>query len=179
MQALVPIGLWYAQPVSHAFRIRLVHVCYYCKHLPALHLLQLNRRIKDYTYCKKVVNALETTLLFLHLLPDAVYTLGTSFHVEFELCILQLFIYRCYEAFNISITTLFGGIELVLYHVVSIVLKILQAEVFQLALQFVQTQLVSQRCIQVTRLLAYFRLCLKVLCIPYLSHKVYAIGNHY
>ena len=57
-------------------------------------------------------------------------------------------------------------------------LKVLQRQVLQLALQLVETQLVGQRGIEVAGLLAYLQLGLHVLRVADLPHQVHAVGNH-
>ena len=62
--------------------------------------------------------------------------------------------------------------------IVSIVLHILKREVFELALKFIKTQLMSQWSIEISGLLRHLHLSLDVLGIAYLAHQVYTIGNH-
>ena len=144
-----------------------------------MHLLLVNRRVKNYSYGEQVVNTLELALLLLHLLPDAVYALRAPFHVKLKAGRLQLFLYRAYEAPYVSVAALLGGVKLLFYHVIGVVLKILEAQVLKLALQLIQTQLVSQRRVQIAGFLAHLRLRLNVLRVTYLAHQVHAVGNHY
>ena len=62
--------------------------------------------------------------------------------------------------------------------VVGIVLHILEREVFELALKLIETQLVGQRRIEISRLLRHLHLSLDILSIAYLAHQVDTIGNH-
>ena len=58
-------------------------------------------------------------------------------------------------------------------------LKVFQREVFQFTLQLVQSQLMSQRCIEIACLFRDTMLCFNVLSITYLSHEVHSLSNHY
>ena len=178
VQAFVAVRLRHAQPVAHTLGVGLVHVGDDGEHLPALHFFHLLRRVEYYAYCEEVVHALEAALLLLHLLPDAVYALGPSLHVELEACLLQLLVYRGNEAFYVCVAALFGGVKLLLYHVVGVVLEVFQAQVLKFALQFVQAQFVRQRGVQVAGLLADFGFSLDVLRVADLPHQVYAVGYH-
>ena len=137
------------------------------------------RNIKNDTYCKEVIDAVEATLLFLHLLPDAVNALGTALHVVFEPCSVKFLCNRTNKPLYIGITALLCGIQVVLNHVVGIMLKVFQREVLQFTLQLVQSQLMSQRCIEIACLFRDTMLGLNVLSITYLSHEVHSLSNHY
>ena len=134
--------------------------------------------VEDDTDGKEIVDTFEPTFLFLHLLPDAMDTLRTTFHVEMQTGLFQLLIDRADKLLYIGITTLFGSIQLFLDHIVSIVLQIFQGEILQLTLQLIQTQFVGKRCIEVIGLLTHLYLCLFLFGIPDLPHQVYTIGNH-
>ena len=82
------------------------------------------------------------------------------------------------EAGDIGIARSLGGVQFVLYHIVGIVLEILQTEVFQFALQLVESQFVGEWGIEVACLFTYFMLCLFLFGITNLSHHVHAVGNH-
>ena len=118
-------------------------------------------------------------MLLLHLLPDAVNALCASLHVKLQSGLFQLLVYRRYELFYISVAAFLCLVEFRLYHVVGVVLKIFQAQVFQLAFQLIQSQFVCQRGIQIACLLAHLHLCLSVCGVPYLPHQVHPVGNHY
>ena len=90
--------------------------------------------VEDDTDGKEIVDTFEPTFLFLHLLPDAMDTLRTTFHVEMQTGLFQLLIDRADKLLYIGITTLFGSIQLFLDHIVSIVLQIFQGEILQLTL---------------------------------------------
>lgn len=105
-------------------------------------------------------------------------TLGAALHVIFQTGSIELFLDWLDEAGDIGIARSLGGVQLVLYHIVGIVLEILQTEVFQFALQFVESQFVGEWGIEVACLFAYFMLCLFLFGIAYLSHHIHAVGNH-
>ena len=62
--------------------------------------------------------------------------------------------------------------------IVGIVLQVFQREVFQLALQLVESQLVSQGRIEIGGFLAHTLLGLFGLGVANLSHQVHTVGNH-
>ncbi len=101
--------------------------------MPALHLFQLQRRVEDYPYGEEVVDTLKVAFLLLHFLPYTVDALCTSFHVEVEARLFELLPDRCDELLDIPVAVGFRFVELRLYHVVCVVLKIFQAQVFKLA----------------------------------------------
>ena len=178
VQALVAVALGHREPVAQPLGVGLIHVGNNRECLPALHLFFLDGRVDDDANGKQVVDALETALLFLHLLPDGVYRLGAPFHVKLQACLLQMFLHRSNETLDVGIAALLGGIELLLNHIVGIVLEIFQAQVFKLALQLIESELVGQRRIQIGSLLAHTVLCLGVGCVFDLPHKVHTVGNH-
>ena len=105
-------------------------------------------------------------------------TLGSSLHVIFQSGSIEFLLDRLDEAGDIGIARSLGSVQLVLYHIVGIVLEILQTQVFQLALQLVETQLVGEWGIEVAGFLAHLVLCLLLFGITDLSHHVHAVGNH-
>ena len=178
MQTFITVALRHAEPVAHTLWVWLIHVGDEGKGLPALHILFLSWCIEDNTDGKEIVYTLEGALLLLHLLPDRVNTLGAAFHMIFQTGSIELFLDWLDEAGDIGIARSLGGVQFVLYHIVGIVLEILQTEVFQFALQFVESQFVGEWGIEVACLFAYFMLCLFLFGITNLSHHVHAVGNH-
>ena len=57
-------------------------------------------------------------------------------------------------------------------------LQVLQTEVLQLALQFVESELVGEWGIEVTSFLAHLMLRHHLFCVTYLSHHVHTVGYH-
>ena len=57
-------------------------------------------------------------------------------------------------------------------------LHVFQRQILQLALQFVETEFMGQRGIEIGRFLGYFQLCLHILRVTNLAHQVHTIGNH-
>ena len=130
VQTLVSITFGHTEPIAQSFRIGHIHICNDRIGLPALHFFALYRRIDDDTDGKKVVNTLKTTLLFLHLLPNRVNTFRASFHMKPKPGSLQLSLNRLDKPLDVTISCLFCGVQFIFYHVVSIVLQILQTKVF-------------------------------------------------
>ena len=178
VQTLVSVALRHAEPVAHTLWVRLIHVCDQGECLPAQHVFLLSWCVDDDSDGEKVIYTLEGALLLLHLLPDGVDALGASLHVIFQSGSIQFLLDRLDESGDIGIARSLGGIQLLLNHIVGIVLQILQAQVFQLALQFVETQLVGEWGIEVAGFLAHLVLCLLLFGITDLSHHVHAVGNH-
>ena len=113
--------------------------------------------------------------------------LGTSLDMELQSSLLQSFIDRLDEVLYVGVTTLLRLAQLVLDMIVRIVFQVLQREVLQFRLQLIETQLVSQGCIQICCLLTdlpsmlFFCLLLfaaALLHVANLAHQVHAVGNH-
>ncbi len=104
--------------------------------------------------------------------------LCAPFHVELKACCGELFGYWAYETLDIGIARTLGGVQLLLYHIVSIMLQILQREVFQLALQLIEAQLMCKRGIEIAGLFRHFVPCLLVISVTYLPHQVHPVGYH-
>ena len=139
MQTFISIGLRNTEPVAQSLRIRLVHICYDTIYLPAFHLLTLDFRVKNDTYRKEIIDTFKLAFLLFHLLPDGVYALGTSLYVEFQAQSFQFLLDRTNEIANIFVTRSLRFIKLLAYHIIGIMLQILQREVLQFALQLIQS----------------------------------------
>ena len=186
MQTLVAVRFRHRQPVAQSLGVALIHVGDDGKGLPAeRHLLHavgsrslVFGRLDDDADGEQVVDALELAFLLLHLLPDGVYALGAPLHVELQPGLLQPLLDWRDELADVGVAAFLRGIQLFLYHVVGVVLHVFQRQVFQLALQLVESQLVGQRGIQVVGLLAHLQLGLLVFRVAYLPHQVHAVGYH-
>ena len=178
VQTLVAVRLRHREPVAQTLRVGLVHVGDERVGLPALHLLFAQRRVDDDAYSEEVVDALESALLLLHLLPYRVYALRSAFYMTLYAHGVELLGDRLYKLLYICISRALRLVQLLLYHIVGVVLKILQAEVFQLALQLVEAQLVCQRSIQIARFFGHFLLRFVVLRIADMAHKHHALRYH-
>ena len=178
MQRLVAIRLGHREPVAQALGVGLIHIGNDRIGLPALHLFQLLRTVDDDADGKQIVDALEGALLLLHLLPDGVDRLGAALNVTLDASGLNFLFYRLYEALDIGIASSLCSAKFLADMVVGIVLHILEREVFELALKLIETQLVGQRRIEISRLLRHLHLSLDILSIANLAHQVDTIGNH-
>ena len=178
VKTLVAVGLRHRQPVAQTLRVGLIHIGHNTVCLPALLLLDVLGTVDDDADGKQVVDALKAAFLLLHLLPDGVYRLGAPLDVKRQASPCQLVADRLYEALDIAVTTLLRLGELVLDEVVGVVLQVLEREVLQFGFQLVETQFMSQRRIQVGRLLAHLTAQLVVRRVAYLPHQVHAVGNH-
>ena len=122
MQTFITVALRHAEPVAHTLWVWLIHVGDEGKGLPALHILFLSWCIEDNTDSKEIVYTLEGALLLLHLLPDGVDTLCAALHVIFQTGSIELLLDWLDEAGDIGIARSLGGVQLVLYHIVGVVL---------------------------------------------------------
>ena len=118
-------------------------------------------------------------MLFLHLLPDGVYALRPSFDMELQSGGFQMLLHRAYEPLYICVACTFGGIEVFFYLIVGVVLQIFQAQVLQLALQLVQSELMGKGRIEIAGLFRHLVAGLFVRRVANLPHEVHAVGNHY
>ena len=139
MQTLIAIRLGYAEPVAQTLGIGLVHVCHNRISLPTLHLLFIWRAVDDDTNGKKVVNALEAALLLLHLFPDRVYRFRASLDMAVDARRLHLLFHGTDEGIDIGITRSLRLVQLLAYHIIGIMLHVLQREVFKFTLQVVES----------------------------------------
>ncbi len=178
VETLVAIGLRHADPVAQALRVGLVHVGDDGVGLPTLHLLLLQRGVEDDADGKEVVDAIDTTLLLLHLLPNGVDRLGAALDMKFESGLGEVLAHRTDEALDVGVSGALRGVEFLLDQIVGVVLEILQREVLQLALELVEAQFVGQGGVEVTGLLGHLVLRLLVGCVAYLAHQADAIGDH-
>ena len=111
MQAFVTVAFGDGQPIPQPFGVGLIHVRDDGINLPAFHLFFFEGGIQNDADGKQVVNAFHSAMLLLHLLPDGVYAFGTPFHVEFQTGLLQLFVDRSDELFDIFVTRFFSGVQ--------------------------------------------------------------------
>ena len=78
----------------------------------------------------------------------------------------------------VGISLRLGFAELAPDHVICVVLQVFQRQVFQFALQLIQTQLVGQRGIQIGRLLCHLGAGGLVAALGNLAHHVHLTGYH-
>ena len=104
--------------------------------------------------------------------------LGAPFHVKREACGFEFRFNRVDKAFDVGIARSFCGVQRVFDGVVSIVLQILQAEVFEFAFQLVQSQLVSKWRIEIAGFFAHLLFGFHGIGVANLPHDVHPVGNH-
>ena len=178
VEAFVAVAFGHREPVAHAFWIALIHVGDDAEHLPALGFLSLGGRLEDDADGEEVIDAIDADVLLLHLLPDGVDALGASLHVIVQACGLELLVEGAEEPFYVGVAAALCLVEFLFYVVVGVVLEVLQAQVFQLALEFVETEFVCQRSVEVCGFHGGLLLCFLVLGILYLAHDADAVGYH-
>ena len=178
VQTLIAIAFRYRKPVAHTTWVALIHVRDDTEHLPAFLLFPFGCRVYNDTYGKEVKDAIDIHLLLLHLLPDGMNALGASLHMEFQSSLEQLLLYRFGETGYIGIPALLGGIQFLLYIIIRIMFQIFQAQVFQFALQLVESQFVCQWCIQVGRFHRHFSLSFHIAGSFDVAHETHTVGYH-
>ena len=156
----------------------MVHVGYDGVDLPTLLLFHLERRVEDNAYGKEVVDALKATLLLLHLLPDGVYGLGAPFHVELQPCLFQLVTNRANEVVDICVATCLCGVELLFYHVVGVVLHVLEREILKFRLQRVQAEFVGKGRVKIRSLFRHLTPRVGHRRVANETHHAHTVGNH-
>ena len=104
--------------------------------------------------------------------------LGAPFHVVRKASLAQFLVDRLDELLDVGVTTLLRGIQLLLDQIVSIMLKVFQREILQLALQLIQTQLVGEGSIEIAGLFAHLSFSLLILRVAYLSQQIHTVGYH-
>ena len=78
VQALVAVAFWNSHPVAQAFQVWLIVARDEREYVPAVLQFLRARRVEDDADGKEVVNAIESALLLLHLLPDGMDALRAS-----------------------------------------------------------------------------------------------------
>ena len=104
--------------------------------------------------------------------------LRATLDMTFDTGSFYLLLNRFDKRGDIGIASCLCGIQLLTDHIVGIVLQIFQRQVFKLALQLIEAQLMSQRCIEISRLLRHLHLCFFILGVTNLAHQVYTVSNH-
>ena len=112
------------------------------------------------------------------LVINGMYGFGTSLDVELQSGFLYLLLDRIDERSDILVAGCFRLVELLLYIIVSFSLRIFQRQVFQLRFQFVKSQLVCQRSIQVSSFVRHFHPVFLVACILDLAHDIHTVCDH-
>lgn len=144
VQTLVAVALGHGEPVAKAVEVGGVFVGDERKHFPAIVFLFGRRRVDDDAYGKEVVDAVEAALLFLHLLPDGIDALGASLHVVAQPLGVEHLAYGRNEVFDIGVAGTLSGVEVFLDHIIGLRLEVFEREVFELALEFVESQFVRK-----------------------------------
>ena len=91
---------------------------------------------------------------------------------------IQLRLYRLDESCYVGVARSLCGVELLLNHIVGIVLQILQTQVLEFALQFVQTQFVGEGSVQIACLFAHTLLGFELVGVSDLPHHIDTVGYH-
>jgi hypothetical protein len=90
VQGFIPVRLGIAQPVTEAFRRRIIFIRYHGIDLPAIFFFFFQRGVEDHPDCKKVIDFFESNAFFAHLVPDRVDALGAAIDIEVEAAFIQL-----------------------------------------------------------------------------------------
>ena len=177
VQAFVSVALRDTQPVAEALWVGLVAVCDEAVCLPALLFFFLAGGVDDDAYGEEVIDAFEGAVLLLHLLPDGMDAFSPAFDVKTQSGVCEHVLYWGYEPFNVGVARCFGGVELVLDHVVRIVFKIFQGQVFKFAFELVEAQFVCQGSVKVGCLYGGAADGFLVGIVLDVAHEVDAVGN--
>jgi len=152
MQRLIAIRLGDGDPVAHPLRIGLVLIGHHRIDRPAIGLFILRCRVKDHPDGKKIVYLIKSDLLLLHLVVYGENRLGPGLHLEPESPGLQFFLDGLHKLGGKPRTLTFGFTEAVDHLGVSLRTEILQTEVQQLRIEFVESKPVCKRRIDVVGL---------------------------
>ena len=104
--------------------------------------------------------------------------LRTAFDMTFDARRLHLLLDRTDECSDISVARSLGLIQFLANHIIGVVLHVFQRQVFQLALQLIETEFMGQRRIEIGRLLRHLLASFLIIRIANLTHQVQAVGNH-
>ena len=178
MERFIAIAFRHTQPVAEPFRIGHIHIRHDGIHLPAFLLFLFIFRIQNDADSEQVVNSLERTFLFLHLLVDGVDGLGASLHVELQAGIFQLLLNRLDKGSNVSVARSLGFVQLLLDMIIHFFLCILQRKVLQFRFQLVKPQLVGEGSIQVGGFVGNLLTGFFIRGVLDLAHQVHTVGYH-
>ena len=178
VERFVAVAFGHRQPVAQSFGVGHVHVRHDGVHLPAFLFFAVEGRVEDDADGEEVVHALEGTLLLLHLLVDGVDGLGASLHVELQSGFLQLALDGLDELGDVGIARRLRLVQFIFDVVIDAAVGIFQRQVLEFRFQFVESQLVGQRGIEVGCFIGHFGPGLQVGRLLDLAHQVHAVGNH-
>ena len=165
VKTLIAVAFRDGEPVAESLGIGLVPVGDEAVHLPARCLLFVAWHVEDDTDGKQVVNAFKVATLFFHLLPDGVDALRAPFHVVGQTCLVQHLGYGLHEAFHVFVARPFRGVEFFFNVVIGFPVQVFQGQVLQLAFYLVESQFVSQGCIEPRRFFRRFCFLFRCLCL--------------
>ena len=157
VQSLVAVGLLVVDPVAQAVGMRLVYGAHDVVYLEALGcLVHALLRLKDDAHGQDVVYLLESDVLGLHLVPDAVGRLDARLYLVAQSRRVESLADRSRELVEDGVQVLAYAGQLLLDAAVFLRVLVAEAQVLQLFLDFVQAESVGQRCVDVERLASYF-----------------------
>ena len=151
MQRFITIALGHAYPVAQALCAWVVEVGDDGVDLPAIFLLFFQRRLYDHTYREEVIHLIKRYMLGLHFVPDGMYGLRPAIYLKVKVIGDQVFFYGLDKLIDVSGTVALGLFQSLCYLLVDVRLRILQRQVFHLALYLVEAQPVRQRRVDVRR----------------------------
>ena len=143
VQRLVSVGFRYRDPVAHTVGVGRVDAAYVGVDCPAERLFALGLAVDDDAQCEDIVHALERHVLLAHLLEYRKDRLGAALDVILYAVGVEAFEHRRDEFGDEGATLALGLLQLADYMTVGFGFEILQRQVFQLALDVVQSQLVG------------------------------------
>ena len=178
MQTFVTVRLRDGDPVFHALRVRLVHVGDDRVDLPAVRTFLLIRRVQDDADGKQVVYVFERDVLLFQFVVDGVDRLGASLDVETESGIFQLAFDRRDELGDVGVARAFRLVQFPFDEVVLLAVGVFQRQVFQFALDRVQSEAVGKRGVQVRNFRRQPFPVFVVLQMFAEAHQAKAVGDH-
>ena len=104
--------------------------------------------------------------------------LRASLDVELQSRFRHLLLDRFDKSGDILVAGSLCFVQLILDEIICLFLRIFERQILQFRFQLIQSQLVSQRSIQICCFVCYLDPVLLVACILYFAHHVHAVGNH-
>ncbi len=150
VQSLISIGFRMTYPVADAIRMRLIYLRQTDIDVEAIvHLHFWRSRLEDDAYREDIIYFIKSNMLGLHLVPDGIDRLDTCHNTVFQSHLVKLLTNRSCKLSKHLITLSCRFFQLQLYLAILFWMLVLETQVLEFGLDFVQTQTISKRSIEV------------------------------
>ena len=153
MEGLIAVGLWMIDPVAKTVGVTLVDLVERDVNLETLvHFLLPLQGDKDNAHGQDVIDFLKCDVFVLHLRPNGIWSLDACLDGIFESHLVECLTDGSRKIVKEFVAVLLGEGKLLFDFLIFLGMLKLEAQIFQLILNLVQSQPVSQRRIDIKRL---------------------------